>query len=180
MVKLCSSFNRLVLPPCCWELCSACSRAETLHCSLNQQFLHSPTSFFPPSLSPFHTMCQGPFWWHHHRCHSHCGPTPPGEGASRTAAHVSSLRTPTPTHPPQPVALVSAVTRPRSVALPLQIIHDGFILITFSSIFFYRHATMPRWLWNIPQVGASLGAGIRPGREDADTGFHLQSPHLRN
>lgn len=37
----------LSFPPRCWELCTACSRAETLHCSLNQQFLHSRASFFP-------------------------------------------------------------------------------------------------------------------------------------
>lgn len=53
MVRPCSSFNRLVLPPppCCWELFTACSRAETLHCSPNQQFLHSRASFF------FFTQC---------------------------------------------------------------------------------------------------------------------------
>lgn len=47
-----------------------------------------------------------------------------------------------------PNAEVSAVISPRSVALQQQIIRDGFILITFSLIFFYRHAAMamPHWL----------------------------------
>lgn len=57
-----------------------------------------------------------------------------------------------------PNAEVSAVISPRSVAPQQQIIRDGFILITFSLIFFYRHAAMamPHWLRNTPQVGVRL------------------------
>lgn len=65
---------------CCWELCTARSGVAMLHCLLNWQFPHSRASLSS-------TSCQGPFWWHHHCCHSHCGPSPLGKRVSRTAAH---------------------------------------------------------------------------------------------
>lgn len=125
-------FKRLVLSPCCWELCTACSGVAMLHCLLNQQFSHSRASFS--------STCQGLFWWHHHCCHSHCGPTPLGkEEVSWTAAHACLLV-------PLPNTEVSPIRSPCSVALQQQIILDGFILITSSLIFFLspqRHATLP-------------------------------------
>lgn len=78
------SFKRLVLSPCCWELCTACSGAAMLHCPPNQRFSHSRAPFS-------NTTCQGLFWWHHHCCHSRCVPTPLGEAVSWTAAHACPL-----------------------------------------------------------------------------------------
>lgn len=78
------SFKRLVLSPCCRELCTACSGAAMLRCPPNQRFSHSRASFS-------NTTCQGLFWWHHHRCHSRRVPTPLGEAASWTAAHACPL-----------------------------------------------------------------------------------------
>lgn len=91
-----------------------------------------------------------------------------------------------PTHPPPAphslpsIAEVSAVVSPRSVARRQQIIRDGFILITFSLIFFYRHAATPRWLRNIPQVVPLWAQASAQSGEARYTDVHLQSLHLCN
>lgn len=78
-----------------------------------------------------------------------------------------------------PNAEVSAVISPCSVALQQQIIRDGFILITFSLIFFYRHAATPHWLWNIPQVGVSLSTGIYTKQEPGAHTFAQKSAFVQ-
>lgn len=82
MVKPCpfSLFLKHVLSLRLWELCTACSVVAMLHCLLNRQYPTSGASFSS-------TSCHGPFWWHHHSCHSHCGQAPLGKRLSWTAAH---------------------------------------------------------------------------------------------
>ena len=126
-----SFFFNMSFPLCCRELCTACSGAAMLHCLLNRQFPHSRASFSS-------TSCQGPFWWHHHCCHSHCGPSPLGKkGVTDCCTPISAC--------PWPNTEVSPIRSPCSVASQRQIILDDFILITFSLIFFYLRAAMPHW-----------------------------------
>lgn len=162
------AFFFFVLPPCCWELCTACSGAAMLRCLLNQQSSHSRCSQAQTG-----TTCQGLFWWHHHCCHSHCEPSPLGKEVSWAAAHACLLV-------PLPNTEVSPIRSPCSVALQQQIILDDFILITFSLIFFYLYSTMPHWLQNTLQVGAhmALWAHASIHNEHWNTQWHFEQVYF--
>lgn len=137
-------FQRLVLSPCRRELCTARSRVAMLHCLLNQQFSIAEhrsqagadmQGLFDDIITA-DTLIVGRAL-RVKRCHG------------RLHTHVC------PCLPPQ-TQKCPPVRKPHSVALQRQIILDDFILITFTLIFFYRRSAMPRWLQNIPQVGAHI------------------------
>lgn len=156
------TFSRLVLSPCCWELCTACSGVAMLHCLLNQQFPHSQAPF---SSTSWHNM-PGPVLMTSSLLSLSLWTKPLGKEVSRTAAHACPLV-------PLRHTELSPVRRPCSVALQQQIILDDFILITFSLIFFYLHGDMPQWLRNIPQVGAHMPLWADAGTQE-HTHWHFE------